>query len=294
MRTGNFMKKTKWALLVLGIMDLVLIMMHGTDYYFLFLKPTGYVIPMVINLIVIAAIGFRAKLPIRSNLPKIWTIAGLFLFIPIVLFHGFMVLLTEYSYTKIDSPYDQQSLVIEHRSFTLRETTYSYNFYKTKFGFIGKQLDDQSISIVARSRDYPSGSFNAENALGLGIEEWLTANSVRFHTWEGPEDIYLDSSQSTLEADKTENTEEAIEQFMDKAEKREDGQTITVNGNTLTIRYDEAANQEWIDIANENESGAIPTQQCSRIVPNKERGYYMLEECTHQWEYPLYPMSEKR
>ncbi|MDM8102513.1 MULTISPECIES: hypothetical protein [Oceanobacillus] len=288
------MTKTKWALLVLGIMDLVLIMMHDTDYYFLFLKPTGYVIPMVINLIVLAAIGFRAKLSIRSNLPKIWTIAGLVIFIPIILFHGFMVLLMEYSYTKIDSPYDQQSLVIEHRSFTLGETTYSYNFYKTKFGFIGKQLDDQSISIVARRRDYPSESFNAENALGLGNVEWLTADSVRFHTWKGTEDVYLDSTQPSSETDETENLEEAIEQFMDNAEKKEGGQTITVNGNTLTVRYDAAANQEWIDIANENEAGAIPTQQCSRIVPNKERGYYMLEECTHQWEYPLYPMSEKR
>lgn len=62
----------------------------------------------------------------------------------------------------------------------------------------------------------------------------------------------------------------------------------------MTIRYDEATGQSWIEINNENDKGAIPRQQCSRIVLNEERGYYMLEECTHQWEYPLYPMAEKR
>ncbi|WP_179134602.1 hypothetical protein [Oceanobacillus timonensis] len=288
------MTKTKWLLIILGIMDLILITVHYTDYSFLFLKPTGYVIPMIINLIVLTVIGFRLKLPVRSNLPKVWTIAGLFLFIPILLFHGFMVLLMEYSYTKIDSPYDQQSVVIEYRHFTLGETTYSYNFYKTKFGLLGKQLEDQSISMIVRDRELQSGGPDAEGALGLGNEEWLTANIVRFFTWNGTEDIYLDPSQAPSETEETENLEEDVEQFMDKAKKKENGQTITVNGNTLTIRHDETADQEWIDIANENGTGAIPAQQCSRIVPNEERGYYMLEECTHQWEYPFYPMSEKK
>ncbi|MFD1067087.1 hypothetical protein [Oceanobacillus locisalsi] len=276
------MTKTKWILIVLGVMDLPLIVIHYTDYTLLVLKSTGYVIPMIINLIVLTVIGFRAKLPIPSNLPKVWTIAGLFLFIPILLFHGFMVLLMGYSHTKIDSPYDQQSLVIEYRHFTLGETTYSYNFYKTTFGLLGKQLEDQSVSFIVRDRGLQSGGPDAEEALGLGNEEWLTANSVRFHTWDGLEDIYLDSSQAVFEADEAQNIEEAIEQFMDKAEENESDQTISVNGNTLTIRYDVASDQEWIDVANNNGAGPIPAQQCSRVVPNEERGYYMLEECAHQ------------
>lgn len=282
---------------MLGIMDLILIVIHYTDYILLFLKPTGYVIPMVINLVVLTVIGFRAKLPIPSNLPKVWTIAGLFIFIPILLVHGFMVGLRGYSYTKIDSPYDQPPLAIVYRDFTLGETTYYYDFYKTKFGFFGKQLEDQSFSMVVQGTDHPPGGADAESALGLGDEEWLTANSVRFYTWRGTEDIYLDASQAsteTEETEETENMEEVIEQFMDKAEKKESGQTISVNGNTLTIRYDEAADQEWIDITNENGTGDIPAQQCSSIVRNEERGYYMLEECTHQWEYSLYPIDEKR
>lgn len=280
------MTRAKWILIILGSMDLFLVVMHYTDYVLLFLKPTGYVIPLVINLVIIVVIGFRSKLP------KVWiivaTIAIFFISIPIILFHGFIVWLQDYSYTDIDTPYNQQSLVIEYRHVTLGETTYFYNFYKTKFGFVGKRLDDQSITMMVR--DYPSG-IDAKGVLGLGKEEWITANTVLFFTWQGMKDVYLSSSQSSFEP---ENTEESIEKFMDRAKNREDGETITINGNLLTIRYDEASGQEWIEVSNENGEGAIPAQQCSRIVPNEERGYYMFEECTHQWEYPLYPMKGKR
>lgn len=58
--------------------------------------------------------------------------------------YGFAIWLMDYSCEKMDSPYNQQSLVIEYRHFSFGETTYSYNFYKTRFGFIGRHLDDQS------------------------------------------------------------------------------------------------------------------------------------------------------
>lgn len=76
------------------------------------------------------------------------------------------------------------------------------------------------------------------------------------------------------------------------AKNKDDGQTTTINGNLLTIRYDEESNQEWIDVSNINDQVTIPGQQCSRIVPNREQMSYMLEECFHQWEYRLYPMAE--
>lgn len=280
------MKRIKWLLIALGIMDIILVAMHYTDYVFLFLKPTGYVIPLIINLVVIIVIGFLSKLH------KAWiiavTISILFIGIPIILIHGFLVWIQDYSYTEIDSPYNHQSLVIEYQHVTLGETTYTYHFYKTMFGIVGKRLDNQTFDMIVR--DYPSGN-DAEGVLGLGDEEWITANTVRFFTWKGMKDVYLNSSQSSFEPV---DSEKSIEKFMDQAKNMENGQTITINGNLLTIRYDEASNQEWIDIADENGEGAIPTQQCSRIVPNEERGYYMLEECTHRWEYPLYPMNEKR
>lgn len=280
------MTKEKWILIILGVIDLILVTVHYSDYVLLFLKPTGYIIPLIINLVIIVVIILRSKLP------KAWrisvTIAILFIDIPVILFHSFIVWFQDYSYTEINAPDAQQSLVIEYRHTTLGETTYFYHFYKTKFGFVGKHLDNQSITMIIR--DYPSG-IDAEGVLGLGEEEWITTNTVRFSTWQGIKDVYLSSSQSAF---KSEELGELIEKFMKKAKNKENGQTITINGNLLTISYDEATGQEWIEIANEGGEGAIPTQQCSRIVPNEERGYYMLEECTHQSEYPLYPMEEKR
>ena len=155
------MTKTKWVLILLGVMDLVLIILHLTDYFILFLKPTGYLVPLGINFIVLSVIGFR------SSFPKIWTIMGLFVSIPVILFQGLTVLILESNYAKIDSPHNQQSLVIEYRHATLGETTYFYDFYKTKFGLIGKHLNEQSIEIMIPATEHPSG-LGAEDVLGLG------------------------------------------------------------------------------------------------------------------------------
>ncbi|WP_211263244.1 hypothetical protein [Lysinibacillus contaminans] len=276
------MTKTKWGLTLLGAMDLILIVMHFADYFILFLKPSGYLIPLGINIVVLSVIG------LRSGFPKILIIISVFVSMPIILFYVFMILLLDNNYTKIDSPYNRQSLVIEYRHATLGETTYFYNFYKTMFGFVGKRLDDQSITMMIPARDHPFG-IDAEGALGLGNENWITANAVRFFTWQGMKDVYLNSSQSSFDQD---NTKKVIEEFIKMDKNKEDGQTIKVNGNLLTIRYDRLSNQNWIEVTNKNDKGAIPRQQCSRIMPNKEQGFYVLEECTHQWEYPLYPMTE--
>lgn len=84
---------------------------------------------------------------------------------------------------------------------------------------------------------------------------------------------------------------EEIEFFIKVAEKKEDGQAIEINGNRLAVRYNKLANDSWIDVMNDNNLGVIPRQQCSRIVRNEESDYYMLEECTHKWEYRLYPLG---
>ncbi|MBM7603053.1 hypothetical protein JOC75_001023 [Metabacillus crassostreae] len=285
------MTKTKWVLILLGVMDLVLIIFHLTDYFILFLKPTGYLVPLGINIIVLSVIGFC------SSFPKIWIIIGIFVSIPVILFNGLTVLILDNDYIKINSPHNQQSLVIEYRHASLGETTYFYNFYKTKFGLIGKYLNEQSIEIMIPGTEHPSG-LGAEDVLGLGMEKWITANAVRFITWQGMKDVYLNSSHPLIDSDDSkgdfENIEKSIEKFIKKVTNKEDGEVITINGNSFSTRYDESSGQSWIEIGNENDKGAIPRQQCSRIVPNEERGYYMLEECTHKWEYPLYPMAGSR
>ncbi|MEC1718690.1 hypothetical protein [Schinkia azotoformans] len=273
------MTKVKWLLILIGLMDLGLIIMHLTGYFFLFLKPTGYVIPLVINIIVLDAICF-----LYSSNKKIRFFIGLILCVPIMLIHAFTVWLADYSYTKIDSPHNQQPLVIEHRHFTLGETTYFYNFYKTKFGFIGKFLDEQSVEIMVQGTEHPVG-FGAEDILGINNPLWLTKDIVRFQSWKGIKDVYLNPSHLPI------NTED-IENFIDKAASKTNGKSITINGNQLETRYDKLSGQSWIDVTSDNDEGTIPRQQCSRIVRNEELRHYMLEECTHKWEYPLYPIIE--
>src|SRR5699024_11209507 len=277
------MTKTKWILIILAIMDSMLVIMHYSDYVLLFLQPSGYIIPIVINVVLIMI------LLIKSKLSKAWTIvvttAFLFITIPVILVYSLLILIHDESYTKIDNPYKNQSLIIEFRHFTKGETTYFYNFYKTRFGIFGKHLTDQEFSIMVRH--YGSG-IDAEGILGLGNEEWISPNAVRFPSSEGLKDVYLSSLPHSSES---ENIEGLIKDFMEKAKKQENGQTINVNGLQLTIRYDAKTDQEWIDVTNPDGTASIPTQQCTRISPNHEQGYYMLEECTHKWEYPLYPMS---
>ncbi|QQK75193.1 hypothetical protein HUG15_05935 [Salicibibacter cibarius] len=279
------MTKAKYTLILLGIFNLVLFIVHLTDFSFLFLKPTGYIIPIVINMIVLAVLGFC------SSLRNVWVFTGLFLSMPILLVHSFMVFMSDNSYTTIHSPHGQQSLFIEYRDFTLGETTYFYNFHETRFGFIGRYLDDQSMRIM--DRNFPPG-IDGKEVLGLHDAEWITDETVRLPTWEGMEEIELESSPSTPDPTPPTADEGDMETFIDAVEKEEDGETITIHGNVLETRYDENTGQSWIDVSDNEGEGAIPTQQCSRVEEDEKRGYYMLVECTHQWEYRLQSLDSEQ
>lgn len=159
---------------------------------------------------------------------------------------------------------------------------------------MGKLLDEQSITMVIQGTEHPG--LEAEEILGVDRAEWVTENTIRFPAWQGMKEVHLGGSESArsekeiIEATEEEMIEE-IEGFIEKVENQEDGHTIFVNGNRLVTRYDEAADESWIEVTSEGEQAPIPRQQCSRIVPDEERGYYMMEECTHRWEYPLFPLE---
>ncbi|MGM0751592.1 MAG: hypothetical protein ACQET6_06635 [Bacillota bacterium] len=124
----------------------------------------------------------------------------------------------------------------------------------------------------------------------MDTAEWITDDTVRFSTWQGIKELSLNPSKSSGRA---EDITADIESFMTKLESKESGETININGNQLVAHYDEATDQPWIEITADNDEGAIPRQQCTRIVRDEERGYYMLEECTHRWEYRLYPLNDR-
>ncbi len=276
------MTKTKWALVLLVVMDVVLITMALTNYVFLFLKPTGMLIPLIVHIVVFTMIGFSSP-----RIPRWITILVIAIGVFFLLIFSVMVWLKDFSYTTINSQ-THQALTIEYRDFTLGETTYLYHFYKTNFGIIGKRLDDESIRMVVQSANNPG--YDAETALGFDNAIWLSDHTVRFPTVEGTKEVHLKASSSSSSL---ETTDTDIEAFIQKVENKEDSETITVNGYQLVVRYDEPSGQSWIDVSSDDSEGVIPNQQCTRIVPNEERGYFMLEECTHRWEYELYPLETK-
>jgi hypothetical protein len=57
-----------------------------------------------------------------------------------------------------------------------------------------------------------------------------------------------------------------IEAFIDKMKNKDNGQTITVNGNRLEIRYDKASGQSWIDVSNDNDERANTVRQGDSIL----------------------------
>ncbi|CAM3880239.1 hypothetical protein [Mesobacillus thioparans] len=272
---------TKRALWFLAGMDLLLVVLHMAGYFFLFLKPTGYLIPLAVNGVVLAVTAYRS-----SGRRKLFAAIGVVVIVPAMLIHGLMLLVIENHYTNIESPWDNQSVVIEYRFFSLGETTYQYHFYKTRVGLIGNLLEDESITMVVQGTEHPG--LDAEGILGVDMAEWVTESTIRFPAWKGMKEVHLGQSKPGHRVD---DITGEIETFMKIVEKKENGHTIMVNGNRLTSRYDEATGESWIDVTSEGDKGPIPRQQCTRIVPNQERGYYMLEECTHQWEYPLFPLS---
>ncbi|MBM7632334.1 hypothetical protein [Geomicrobium sediminis] len=243
------MTKTKGLLVVLGIMNVLLVIIHFSEFHVLFIKPTGYIIPIVINIVVLSVLGICSK-----SLHNGWVFISLVLSFVVLLVHGFIVWITESSYARIDSPHDQQSLVVEYRDFTLGETTYFYSFYETKFGILGRSLEDQSMTIM--SRNFPSG-IDAEEVLGLHTAEWITSETVRLHTWDGIVEIELKSSPSKTNEPPPTTDEEDLEAFMKALENEEVGQTIMIHGKRLETRYDESSGQSWIEVFDNAGEGAI-------------------------------------
>src|SRR5690625_4448939 len=116
------MSKTKWILIILAVMNVFLISIHQTDYVILFLQPTGYVIPIVINIITLAIIGAHS-----SRVHPIWVVVFLIASLPVLFGYGFILWFMDDHYAKVESP-DRKStrlnsshVAISYAVFCLKE-----------------------------------------------------------------------------------------------------------------------------------------------------------------------------
>ncbi|GLX70513.1 hypothetical protein [Paenibacillus glycanilyticus] len=89
----------------------------------------------------------------------------------------------------IVSPNKVNTVYIEHREATLGETNYFYTFFK-KEGLFMKEIKGHENHLISQYR--PSQSqFTAEEALGLQNVEWMTEETLTFHTINGDVSIKL-------------------------------------------------------------------------------------------------------
>src|SRR5699024_10474038 len=106
------MSKIKWILISIGLLDVLLVIMHWTGYFFLFLKPTSYLIPIILNIMAITVTIFL------SNIKRKWLIfiaVTLVIFLPISAGQVLYIKLLDKNYSKTSSPEYKQSLIIEYR-----------------------------------------------------------------------------------------------------------------------------------------------------------------------------------
>lgn len=205
-------------------------------------------------------------------------------FLPIIIGQVLYIKLFDKNYTVISSPEFKQSLVIEYRHTVLGEVQYLYEFYKTKHGMVGKRLKHESLRLIDNDR---TSSIDATAFLDTNNADWMGNHTVRFFSKTGIKDVNIGRSQLIKHQI---TTVEEIESFMKMIENKRSEQSIWVKTNLLTARYDKISDQYWIDVTSKNDEGEIPTQQCSYIEKDKESQNYKLMECTHKWEYVLYPI----
>lgn len=278
------MRKINLLLIIsISLFDLALIIIHFTDYQVIIFQSTGYLTPLMLNFFVWLIVISISKINGKGGL----FILLFMIFLPLIAWQTLVNIFSDKEYIQIDSPHHKQSLIIEYRHFTLGETTYSFDFYKTKYGILGKFLEGESFEFVTR---YPENTMIPNETLGIGNVEWIGTDAVRLFTVKGIKEIRL-TPGSGANVGEGQTTEQEIEEFIKHIEKNEADETITVDQTKLTTRYDEIQKQRWIDVTSKSEGGPIPTQQCDRIEKDREVGYYKLIECTHRWEYMLYPLA---
>ncbi len=154
------------------LFDVLVIIMSIQDYYFLFLKPTGFIIPLFLIYIAFCVLASGLKLE------KFWVILVTALVLPALGLMLFFHSVDHPSYSTIESPSREKILIIEYRDATLGETNHFYTFYsKTTFPFVMKKINNDPVRIVTRG-------INGDNLEVLGVQnaDWANGESVTFRS----------------------------------------------------------------------------------------------------------------
>lgn len=172
-------------LLILLILDITLYLLSINHYYFVFLNSTGYIFPILLNIILLCIIGWLGK--------HEWVfVIAIMLFIFFLFYlYFFSLWRTESKYTFLDSPKKTETLIIRHWVATLGESNFIYMFYKTvgPLGLLLKKVNAQDLHFVVR---FDEKNLTQEHVLDIYHPRWVSETQVIFRSIEGNKKIILE------------------------------------------------------------------------------------------------------
>lgn len=158
--------------------DITLFLLNLTQYYIISLKSSKYMSVILINIFYL----YLLVVVTRGNKfwKVFWGVFGPFLIAPFLCIGWFLLMffLPENNYYYMDTPTEADSLIIEHRNWSLGETNHLYNFYqKTSVPGLVKKVNRETVHIMTRHT-------NADDLEVLGVDnvEWEGAKNVIFHS----------------------------------------------------------------------------------------------------------------
>ncbi|MBT2258359.1 hypothetical protein [Priestia megaterium] len=178
------MNISKIILIALIVFDLFFLILAANHYKFVALGSVSFLFIITVNLVLLLIWAIARKL--NRGLVLILSFVGL----GFLLIQSFLYILTPTTFDSVSSPLGNEKVYIEHRNFSLGETSYSYNFFQIKGSIFMKELVDQNQLLVTRNN--PPGGANDIKMLGLDVPHWKNKKEVSFNSRQGTITIHLD------------------------------------------------------------------------------------------------------
>lgn len=171
------------AVLIFAL-DLIYVFAHFNNYSVNLFLGSGYIIPLIINIGFLMFIAFTYNRWWLYIVPSFLSLL-LGIYIVIVLFFNSLF---SWQYDNIHSPRRTETLMIKHRSATLGETTFIYEFYRKSFmGLLLTKLDRSDLNIMLRD----TNDNKAMDLLNIQSPTWVNETEVILHTLSGDKTIIL-------------------------------------------------------------------------------------------------------
>ncbi|MBT2291905.1 hypothetical protein J7E73_22805 [Paenibacillus albidus] len=178
---------SKYYLVIIAFLlfatDLIYVYAYFNNYSVNLFKGSGYFMPLLINIGFLMYIAFTFDKWWLYIVPSLLCFLLGIYFISVLLFNS----LVSWQYDNIHSPRRTETLLIKHRSASLGETTFIYEFHKKSFmGLLLKKLDGADMEV----RD--SHDKNALDVLNIRNPTWVNESTVILHTLNGEKTIMLE------------------------------------------------------------------------------------------------------